>query len=317
MVLKHRENLQGAEEPDYDVDGQVSSVKRPGPSIFRPAALHVESSTPLPNRLDAGTWRTEYVHHKQLYVDAHGGSAVYNTQEYIDQQSSRHAHRALINGEFGIKAPVSCENCTKRGHKCRVYHPDCYKWDLPGRNAEVDLGWRCSVCRIGEQCVFPVNQPSKTQSSSSSSAQAENRPSDYTSNHNQHSTQNQARNAITSAPRKVPPLPASITQHTWTTDFEAAKRKFLDNQSTRMEESKSKNETANRIAHQELVHGRYGVRAIKACEQCSDAEKECRTYHPQCYEWLINERSAIDYLGWRCGNCRFSMNRAGCNVQWK
>lgn len=303
----------------HEADSDVAEQDTTDSPHRRPAALHAEVVTPLPNRLNAVLWRAEYERHKQTYNDIHGGTNY--------QRSSRYAHRALIDGEFGIYALTMCDKCTKLGRRCRVYHPECYKWGSP----EIKLGWRCSKCRSGAECVFSIAQASKTPEnhddsevhiqphagSLPSSVPVEDIPSSTSPRHNQHTFQTEVRDQANSVPRNILPLPLSITQNTWMTDFEAIKKEFIDNHNTGGSISKSLSGSASRFAHQQLMNGKYGVRAVMACEHCSDAERECRTYHPECYGWQINGLSAIHNLGWRCSNCRYEHRFSECNVQWQ
>lgn len=133
------------------------------------------------------------------------------------------------------------------------------------------------------------------------------------SGRNQYSQQLQ--NSASTRQRHIPPLSDLITCQTWQEDFAAAKQKYFDKYS-RENPKPSHEDMARDYAHYELISGRYGVRAVMACDICSENEQECRTYHPQCYQWDIGNRAAINQLGWRCMRCRRAYCGHGCNVQW-
>jgi hypothetical protein len=114
--------------------------------------------------------------------------------------------------------------------------------------------------------------------------------------------------------------------HTWELDFNAAREAYLTKLSTKHSRPVTKLEGlyANHVAHEELIQGRYGVRAMMACDACSEREVECRTYHPECYTWKLKDRPARTFLGWRCASCRLGIGATGathnfvsCNVQWE
>lgn len=141
---------------------------------------------------------------------------------------------------------------------------------------------------------------------------------------NQYSAQLQ--NNISPSQRHLPLLHHSLSGHTWELDFNAAREAYLTKLSTKHSGPVTKLEGlyANHVAHEELIQGRYGVRAMMACDACSEREVECRTYHPECYTWELKGRPARTFLGWRCASCRLGIGATGathnfvsCNVQWE
>ncbi|OSS53018.1 hypothetical protein B5807_02767 [Epicoccum nigrum] len=139
---------------------------------------------------------------------------------------------------------------------------------------------------------------------------------------NQYSAQLQ--NTLPPSQRRLPPLHPSLSGHTWELDFNAARQAYLTKLPLKHSRPATKQEEiyANHIAHEELIKGRYGVRAAMACDGCSEREVECRTYHPECYTWqLKGHHPARNYIGWRCARCRIGTtannNFVSCNVQWE
>lgn len=287
-----------------------------------------KSNSTLPVSLTATSWLKAHAHLRDQYLKKHHPGVVMEASGSKHGHASRVAHEALMEGDYGVPASVPCRRCTRLGLTCRVYHSKCYKWDIGGRNASSGLGWRCNNCRLSNACVFSDGEEGSTlepDDSSTTNGQLFLRDGmisirqDASENpHGRNQFSPQLQNVVSTRLRDVPLLPASITRETWQSDLDAARQKYLDKHNVGTMLSRTHRENSNRCAHQELIRGKYGIRAAMACEYCSDRERECRTYHPQCYQWTIQGKTARDYLGWRCADCRYQHgHEVGCNVQWE
>ncbi|KAJ8117015.1 hypothetical protein OPT61_g1702 [Boeremia exigua] len=207
--------------------------------------------------LDVGTWSAEFERQKQVHLDTRGTSIDSDPRSVKLRHISRIVHRTLIEGDYGLTAPISCENCIRVGGECRVYHPDCYEWKQPGRGMESDLGWRCARCRLRQQCVFPDVQSSKPSTAQEDSdlrtppptrsipytESAGDNVSEQSPRRNKYSAQVQLLNHVPPISRKPKQLPASVTPHTWANDFEIAKQKYLSRLGLRGGSEKSQRDT--------------------------------------------------------------------------
>lgn len=182
---------------------------------------------------------------------------------------------------------------------------------------------------MGGACVFPVGRTGKAvephkdfkagdQSAACSplgSADLQSSIAESSAERNELSAQ--FRNDAPTQQRNLPSLPASITYSTWIRDFTAVRQAYFKKHEFKGSKPKHHDEYANMFAHRELIRGQYGVRAAMACENCSDREQECRTYHLECYQWTLEGNIAKGHLGWRCAGCRSygSGVIGGCNVR--
>lgn len=96
------------------------------------------ANTPLTPGVTCSTWLIDFTEAQQRYMDSDGRSKEYATVG---------AHVEMIAGRYGMTALKPCDHCIGAGETCRVYHSECYEWDLPGRSMKNHLGWRCERCR--------------------------------------------------------------------------------------------------------------------------------------------------------------------------
>lgn len=153
MKLDHSGDPQGVDGALSDFDAQTPTKKGGASRYDRPAALQTTASTKLPKQANYAAWAAEFLQLVKTYLEPQLEAT--DLTDSDTRRPNRYAHKALINGQYGISAPVPCNECTKHGLECRVYHPDCYKWEMPGRSTSGDLGWRCSACRLSSECKFP------------------------------------------------------------------------------------------------------------------------------------------------------------------
>ena len=295
-----------------------------------PKHLVTTGPQPLPINLSGKTWLEAHTKARQRWIDTnHPGQIVKKgDSRYI--HASRHAHKGLLEGEYGTSTLSSCDRCAPLGLECRIYYPECYECEKEGHSIVSDLGWRCNNCRLAEVCVF-----SKDDVSTSREVPPETNDdpqlvlqkgiisiqdnSNSPQGRNQYSLQLQ--NKLPAHLRSIPPLPTLITRDAWKIDLDNARQKLIDERCIGYAQKRNERHIVNLFAHQALIHGKYGVRAAMTCESCSDQERECRTYHPGCYQrHFQGDSGAIEHLGWRCGNCRYQTDKSywtGCNVQWE
>lgn len=125
---------------EISVIDKKSAKAHPGPKnhgSFQPTA-----TAALPRDATASTWLVDFVEAKKKYVDEH--PSLLNGRKVVNPK----AHVEMIEGKYGTIAQRPCDSCVADGTPCRVYHPDCYEWELPGQNTVNSLGWRCADCRL-------------------------------------------------------------------------------------------------------------------------------------------------------------------------
>jgi hypothetical protein len=109
---------------------------------FKPA----QTST-LPTDATYYAWLTDITNAKARYITTHHNGVTPKPRSSAECVMSNKVHAEMIGGKYGMTALKPCGHCIETGTVCRVYHPDCYKWHVPGRSSYHNVGWRCQLCR--------------------------------------------------------------------------------------------------------------------------------------------------------------------------
>lgn len=117
----------------------------PQPNIAIGVNFHPDSWSPLPVGATAYNWIDGFAAIRNRLVAS--GELSSTASEHEKKVARYIAHSELIEGKYGMPAPVPCQRCINAGGPCIIYHPKCYDWSIERNSWRTLLGWRCSGCR--------------------------------------------------------------------------------------------------------------------------------------------------------------------------
>jgi hypothetical protein len=115
------------------------------------------STHSLPQLATHESWTIDFEVAKQHYANIHWEGPMPTGGTGMAQHVHRVVHREMIEGKYGMTAVRPCSHCVDAEVVCRIYHSDCYKCNIPGRDTRKMLGWRCVRCRENEKLLGGCN----------------------------------------------------------------------------------------------------------------------------------------------------------------
>lgn len=90
-----------------------------------PKHLVTTGLQPLSTNLSGKTWLEAQTKAIQRWIGAYHPGKIVKKGDSTYILASRHAHKELLEGEYGTSTLSSCDRCATLGLKCRIYHTEC------------------------------------------------------------------------------------------------------------------------------------------------------------------------------------------------